>query len=340
MKDISSDCKKIIDEISQVIVGKRDVLEKILFGILANGHILFEDYPGLAKTMMAHCFSQVLGCDFRRVQFTPDLLPADITGTYVFNQKEMTFNLRKGPIFTNILLTDEINRAPPKTQAALLEAMQEKQVTLEGDTYPLDEPFFVMATQNPIEYEGTYPLPEAQLDRFLVKLRVGYPTRKQEKEILDRRKERKTDEYSLKKIVNAKKVVEMQKACEDVYIHADIEKYIVDIVYNTRETASIEVGASPRGSLALFKLSRARAAYFGRDFVIPDDIKEMVLPALSHRIILKPEVWYTKVTERTLLESIVEKIPVPKVEELEERIEVHEAESGSIESESSTNGEP
>lgn len=329
MKDISSDCERIIDEISKVIVGKRDVLERIMFSILANGHILFEDYPGLAKTMMAHCFSQVLGCNFRRVQFTPDLLPADITGTYVFNQKEMTFNLRKGPVFTNILLTDEINRAPPKTQAALLEAMQEKQVTLEGDTYLLDEPFIVMATQNPIEYEGTYPLPEAQLDRFLVKLRVGYPTRKQEKEILDRRKERRTDEFSLKKVVNTKKIVEMQKACEDVYVHEDIEKYMVDIVYNTRELASIEVGASPRGSLALFKLARARAAYFGRDFVIPDDVKEMVLPALSHRIILKPEIWYTKVTEITILDSIVEKIPVPKVEELEERIEVHTAESGS-----------
>jgi MoxR-like ATPase len=326
MKDISQDCTKIIDEISKVIVGKTDVLEKILFGILANGHILFEDFPGLAKTMMAHCFSQVLGCDFRRVQFTPDLLPADITGTYVFNQKEMTFILRKGPVFTNILLTDEINRAPPKTQAALLEAMQEKQVTLEGDTYPLAEPFIVMATQNPIEYEGTYPLPEAQLDRFLVKLEVGYPTREQEKEILERRKERKTDEYSLDKVVNTEKVLDMQRACEDVYIHDDIEKYIVDIVYNTREMATIEVGASPRGSLALFKLARARAAYFGRDFVIPDDVKEMVIPALSHRIILKPEVWYTKVTEKSILESIVEKIPVPKVEELEKKIEVHEKE--------------
>ena len=329
MRDISSECTQIIDEISKVIVGKQDVLERILFGILANGHILFEDYPGLAKTMMAHCFSQVLGCNFRRIQFTPDLLPADITGTYVFNQKEMTFNLRKGPIFTNILLTDEINRAPPKTQAALLEAMQEKQVTLEGETYPLDEPFIVMATQNPIEYEGTYPLPEAQLDRFLVKLEVGYPTRKQEIEILERRKERKTDEFTLKKIVNTEKVVEMQKACEDVYVHGDIEKYIVDIVYSTRETASVEVGASPRGSLALFKLARARAAYMGRDFVIPDDVKEMVLPALSHRIILKPEVWYTKVTEKIILENIVEKVPVPKVEELEERIEVHTAKTES-----------
>lgn len=329
MKDISQDCKKIIDEISKVIVGKRDVLERIMFAILANGHILFEDYPGLAKTMMAHCFSQVLGCNFRRVQFTPDLLPADITGTYVFNQKEMTFNLRKGPIFTNILLTDEINRAPPKTQAALLEAMQERQVTLEGDTYPLEEPFIVMATQNPIEYEGTYPLPEAQLDRFLVKLQVGYPTRKQEKEILDRRKERKTDAFQLKRIADARKVIAMQKVCEEVYIHEDIEKYIVEIVYNTRELASIEVGASPRGSLALFKLGRARAAYMGRDFVIPDDVKEMVIPALSHRVILKPEIWYTKVTEISILGNIVEKIPVPKVEELEERIEVHVAQSGS-----------
>lgn len=317
MKDISSDCEKITDEISKVIVGKREVLEKIMFSILANGHILFEDYPGLAKTMIARCFSQVLGCDFKRVQFTPDLLPADITGTYVFNQKEMTFNLRRGPVFTNILLADEINRAPPKTQAALLEAMQEKQVTLEGDTYVLDEPFIVMATQNPIEYEGTYPLPEAQLDRFLVKLQVGYPTRGQEKEILDRRKERMRDDFQLKKVVETRKVLEMQKACEEVFIHGDVEKYIVDIVYSTRETPSIEVGSSPRGSLALFKLARARAAYFGRDFVIPDDVKEMVIPALSHRVILKPEVWYTKVTETSILDSIVEKVPVPKVEDVE-----------------------
>ncbi|MBU7009972.1 MAG: MoxR family ATPase [Theionarchaea archaeon] len=331
MKEISSDCIRIIDEISKVIVGKRNVIEKIMFGILANGHILFEDYPGLAKTMMARCFSQVLGLDFKRVQFTPDLLPADITGTYVFNQKEMTFNLRKGPVFTNILLTDEINRAPPKTQAALLEAMQEKQVTLEGDTYPLEEPFIVMATQNPIEYEGTYPLPEAQLDRFLVKLQVGYPSRKDEKEILERRKERKTDEFFLSKIVDAERITEMQQVCEEVYVHEDIEKYMVDIVYNTRVAASIEVGASPRGSLALFKLARARAAYFGRDFVIPDDVKEMVLSALSHRIILKPEVWYTKVTERSILEGIIEKIPVPKVEGMvkEEVVKVQSSHSKS-----------
>lgn len=322
MKDISQDCTRIIEAISQVIVGKRQVLEKIMCGILARGHILFEDYPGLAKTMMARCFSDVLGCSFKRIQFTPDLLPADITGTYIFNQKDMTFNLRKGPIFTNMLLADEINRAPPKTQAALLEAMQEYQVTLEGDTYPLEEPFLVMATQNPIEYEGTYPLPEAQLDRFLIKLDVGYPSKEEEKEILKRRKERKTDEFTLEEIVSSQKVVDMQQVCEDVFIHEDIEKYIVDIVHSTRITPSIEVGGSPRASLALFKLARARAAFHGRDFVIPDDVKEMVLPVLTHRIILKPEVWYTKVTERMVLESILEKVPVPKVEELTDDIEI------------------
>ena len=322
MKDISQDCTRIIEAISQVIVGKRQVLEKIMCGILARGHILFEDYPGLAKTMMARCFSDVLGCSFKRIQFTPDLLPADITGTYIFNQKDMTFNLRKGPIFTNMLLADEINRAPPKTQAALLEAMQEYQVTLEGDTYPLEEPFLVMATQNPIEYEGTYPLPEAQLDRFLIKLDVGYPSKEEEKEILKRRKERKTDEFTLEEIVSSQKVVDMQQVCEDVFIHEDIEKYIVDIVHSTRITPSIEVGGSPRASLALFKLARARAAFHGRDFVIPDDVKEMVLPVLTHRIILKPEVWYTKVTERMVLESILEKVPVPKVEELIDDIEI------------------
>ena len=314
MKDIGAECTKIIDEISTVIVGKQAVLEQILFTILANGHILFEDYPGLAKTLIAFCFSQTLGCDFKRVQFTPDLLPADITGTYIYNQKDMSFDLRRGPVFTNILLTDEINRAPPKTQAALLEAMQEQQVTLEGDTYKMGEPFIVMATQNPIEYEGTYPLPEAQLDRFLMKISVGYPTREEEKEILRRRKERKEDDVHIKKMVTTQKVVEMQKVCEDVFVHEDIEKYIVDIVHRTREHPSVEVGASPRGSLALFKLARARAAYGGRDYVLPDDVKCIVMPALRHRLILKPEIWYTRVSEDAILEQIVDTVPVPKVE--------------------------
>lgn len=314
MKDISTDCAKIIDEISTVIVGKQNVLEQILFAILANGHILFEDYPGLAKTLIAYCFSQALGCDFKRVQFTPDLLPADITGTYVYNQKDMSFDLRKGPVFTNILLTDEINRAPPKTQAALLEAMQERQVTLEGDTYKMAEPFIVLATQNPIEYEGTYPLPEAQLDRFLMKISVGYPTREGEKEIIERRKERKEDEVHIKKVATTQKVIEMQKVCEEVFVHEDIEKYIVDVVYRTREHSSVEVGASPRGSLALFKLARARAAYAGRDYVLPDDVKQLVMPTLRHRLILKPEIWYTRVSEDAILEQIVEAVPVPKVD--------------------------
>lgn len=311
---VREDCIRIMDEISTVIVGKRDVMEHILFSILSNGHILFEDYPGLAKTLMAYCFSQALGCDFKRIQFTPDLLPADITGTYIYNQKDMTFNLRKGPIFTNLLLADEINRAPPKTQSALLEAMQERQVTLEGDTHRMAEPFIVMATQNPIEYEGTYPLPEAQLDRFLIKISVGYPSRDQEIEIIERRKERKEDDIHIKKVVNAQKVMEMQRACEEVFIHHDIQQYIVDVVQATREHSSVEVGASPRGSLALFKLARAQAAYHGRDFVLPDDIKNVVMPALRHRIILKPEIWYTRVREDTVLAQILEKIPVPKVE--------------------------
>jgi MoxR-like ATPase len=311
---IREDCIRIMDEINTVIVGKRDVMEHILFSILSNGHILFEDYPGLAKTLMAYCFSQALGCEFKRIQFTPDLLPADITGTYIYNQKDMTFNLRKGPIFTNLLLADEINRAPPKTQSALLEAMQERQVTLEGDTHRMAEPFIVMATQNPIEYEGTYPLPEAQLDRFLIKISVGYPSRDQEIEIIERRKERKEDDIHIKKVVDAQKVTEMQKACEEVFIHHDIQQYIVDVVQATREHSSVEVGASPRGSLALFKLARARAAYLGRDFVLPDDIKNVVMPALRHRIILKPEIWYTRVREDAVLAQILEKIPVPKVE--------------------------
>ncbi|MBU7015094.1 MAG: MoxR family ATPase [Theionarchaea archaeon] len=303
-----------MDEISTVIVGKRDVMELILCAILSHGHILFEDYPGLAKTLMAYCFSQTLGCTFKRVQFTPDLLPADITGTYIYNQKDMTFDLRKGPIFTNVLLADEINRAPPKTQSALLEAMQERQVTLEGDTHKMAEPFIVMATQNPIEYEGTYPLPEAQLDRFLIKMSVGYPSREQEIAIIERRKERKEDDVHVERVVDSRKIMKMQKACEEVFIHHDIQQYIVDMVQATRDHPSVEVGASPRGSLALFKLARARAALRGRDFVLPDDVKDVAMPALRHRIILKPEIWYTRVSEDTVLAQILDKIPVPKVE--------------------------
>ena len=303
----------VIDEVCKVIVGKRHVLEQVMLGILASGHILFEDYPGLAKTLIAKSFAMTLGCRFRRVQFTPDLLPADITGTYVFDQKTGDFHLRKGPIFTNILLADEINRAPPKTQAALLEAMQERQVTLDGETHRLDNPFIVVATQNPIELEGTYPLPEAQIDRFMMKVRIGYPNLEQEKEILRRRLQRKSDEINLDKIADPQILAEMQGKIEDIHIDEDIMGYIVEIVQATRKHTRVDIGASPRGSLALLKLSKARALLLGRDYVIPDDVKDVAVPALCHRIILKTEYWFREVSPESILEQILSQIPVPKL---------------------------
>lgn len=305
----------VLGEVKKAIVGKDEVLRLILTTILADGHILLEDLPGLAKTLMAKSFAKALGVQFTRVQFTPDLLPSDILGVSVFNQKTLEFEFRKGPVFTNILLADEINRAPPKTQSALLEAMQEKQVTIDGNTYRLPKPFIVIATQNPIEQEGTYPLPEAQLDRFLVRLRVGYPSKEEEKEILRRRMVRKKEEVDVTLVLTPEEVVEMQRAVEDVYVSDAILEYITDIVTATREDRrEIEIGASPRGSLALLKLSRAYASLKGRDYVIPDDVKAVAVPALSHRLILKRELWYTKVSQESIMEKILERVPVPKFE--------------------------
>ena len=315
IEEVSSKGNAVLEEVKKAIVGKDEVLKLILTTILADGHILLEDLPGLAKTLMAKSFATALGVKFKRVQFTPDLLPSDILGVSVFNQKTLEFEFKKGPIFTNILLADEINRAPPKTQSALLEAMQERQVTIEGKTYELERPFIVVATQNPIEQEGTYPLPEAQLDRFLVRLRVGYPTKGQEIEILRRRMARKKEEVDITPILTPEEVVEMQRAIEDVYVSDSILEYITDIVVATREDKKeIEVGASPRGSLALLKLSRAYAALEGRDYVIPDDVKAVAVPALSHRLILKRELWYTRVSQESIMEKILERVPVPKFE--------------------------
>ncbi len=306
---------QILAEVEKAIVGKREVLKLLLTTILADGHILIEDLPGLAKTLMAKSFASALGVRFRRVQFTPDLLPSDILGVSVFNQKTLEFEFKRGPVFTNILLADEINRAPPKTQSALLEAMQERQVTVEGKTYILERPFIVIATQNPIEQEGTYPLPEAQLDRFLIRLRVGYPAKYEEIEILKRRIARKREEVDISRITTPEQVVEMQRAIEDVYVSDAVLEYITDIVTATRENKrEIDVGASPRGSLALLKLSRAYAALEGRDYVIPDDVKAIAVPALSHRLILKRELWYTKVSQENVMQRLLEKVPVPKFE--------------------------
>jgi len=304
----------ILDEVEKAIVGKRVVLEKVLLAVLCDGHVLIEDYPGLAKTLMAKTFAAALGCDFKRVQFTPDLLPADITGTYVFDRKTSEFVLRRGPVFTNILLADEINRSPPKTQAALLEAMQERQTTLEGETHPLDRPFVVIATQNPIEYEGTYPLPEAQIDRFLMRIGIGYPTREQEREILSRRIHRKEDEVRVGRVSSPAQVVAMQSSIEEVHVDEALESYIVEIASRTRTHAQVEVGASPRGSLALLKLARARAALRGRDFVVPDDVKEIAVEGLAHRLILKPDPWIKGVLPSAIVNEVLAAVPVPKVD--------------------------
>ncbi len=304
---------RILDEVGKAIVGKQPVLEKILLAILSDGHLLFEDYPGLAKTLMARCFASSIGCEFKRIQFTSDLLPADITGSYVLNRSTSSFEIRKGPIFCNILLADEINRAPPRTQSALLESMQERQVTIESSTFKLDSPFIVFATQNPIEYEGTYPLPEAQLDRFIMKIGIGYPTPADEAEILERRTRRQRDEVEIEKIVSKEDILEMQKLVEQVHIEPQLEKYIVNIVSKTRTHSSVEVGASPRGSLSILKLSKANAWLHQRNYVLPDDIKEIAVPALSHRIILTPDQWIRGTNPQLIIEDILKKVDVPKV---------------------------
>ena len=311
LEDAGQTCRKIITQVKKVIVGKDPVLEKVMLALLANSHILFEDYPGLAKTLLARSFAMSMGCDFSRIQFTPDLLPADITGTNIYNVKSADFELRRGPVFTNILLADEINRAPPKTQAALLEAMQERQTTLDGKTYPLQNPFIVMATQNPIEYEGVYPLPEAQLDRFLVKLQLGYPTRMEEIEIMRRRMIRAKEDVFLDPAADSDTILDLQKAVEEIHVDDDVLGYVADIVQATRKQRQIEVGASPRGSLAIFKLSRARAVFHGRDYVIPDDVKEVAASALTHRLIMKAESWAKGTNPNQILEDILKTVPVP-----------------------------
>jgi MoxR-like ATPase len=284
-----------------------------MVAFLANGHVLIEDFPGLAKTTMARAFSSSMGCKFKRIQFVSDLLPADILGTYVYNQRTSDFSLMKGPVFTNILLADEINRAPPKTQSALLEAMQERQVTIEGETYVLERPFIVIATENPIEYEGVYPLPEAQVDRFMMRISMGYPSLNEEKEIIDRRKDRGKDDFDINVIADTQKIVEMQKVVESVHVDDDIERYMVEIVQATRGLPRVDLGASPRGSLALWHLARANALLDGRDYVIPDDVKSIAIQALSHRLILKAGPWLAGLKAEKIIDDIISKTPVPKV---------------------------
>jgi MoxR-like ATPase len=308
---------RVLDEVEKAVVGKREALELLLLGVLADGHVLIEDYPGLAKTLMARSFARTMSMDFSRIQFTPDLMPSDVTGSSVYNQREADFEFRPGPIFANLLLADEINRAPPKTQAALLEAMQERQVTTEGQTRRLGPPFLVLATQNPIEYEGTYPLPEAQLDRFLLRMSVGYPSREDELHLLTSRAERGQDEVELTAVIDRDSLRAMQAACEEVFVSEPVGLYMVDIVAATRDAQSVQVGASPRGSLALLKLSRCRAALDGRDYVTPDDVKSVVVPALAHRLTLRPELWVQRVSAEDVVRERLESVPTPAAEDLE-----------------------
>ena len=309
-------CGDVLDEVERAVVGKRDALELVLTGFIADGHVLLEDYPGLAKTLAARSFAQVLSMQYSRIQFTPDLMPSDVTGSSIWNQRDADFEFRPGPIFTNLLLADEINRAPPKTQAALLEAMQERQATIEGETHPLGPPFLVIATQNPIEYEGTYPLPEAQLDRFLLRTAFGYPSRDDEVEVLGRRLERQVDEIELRPVVDRETLLAMQQAVEQVHVAESIQRYCVDVVAATRESQSSAVGASPRGSLALLKLARCGAALAGRDYVLPDDVKAIAVPALAHRLVLRPELWVQRISAEDVVRDVLDGVPTPAAEDV------------------------
>ena len=306
--------REVVLALGRIVVGKDEVLERILAGLLANGHVLIEDYPGLAKTLIARLLAQALDLGFRRIQFTPDLLPSDITGGFLYDQREGRFEFRPGPVFTNLLLADEINRATPKTQAALLEAMQESQVTVEGQSFPLAQPFLVIATQNPIELEGTYPLPEAQLDRFLLRVAVGYPQADAERAILRIRRERRTDEVAVPVLVTRAELLAMQQALEDVFVSDALEQYIVALAQATRSDSRVALGASPRGSLAVLKLARAEAAIRGREFVLPDDVKAVAVVALAHRMVLRPELWVSRTTPAQVVESLLLQVPAPAAE--------------------------
>jgi MoxR-like ATPase len=305
---------RIVEEVSKAVLGKRGKIEAALAGLLTGGHVLIEDYPGLAKTLLAKSLASATGLAFKRIQFTSDLLPADVTGSYILDRNSSKFEMRRGPIFTNVLLADEINRAPPRTQSALLEAMQEKQVTVEGETMKLDEPFWVIATQNPIEYEGTYPLPEAQLDRFIMRLEMGYPTREEEVSVLADRNERRRDEAEIAPVVDRSRLQRMQSEVEEVHVDRALEEYMVELVEATRKHRDVELGASPRGSLALLKLSKARTWMQGREFVLPDDVKAMALYALPHRLLIRPERWMSGLKPTDVVAGILNQVPVPKVE--------------------------
>ncbi|MGH3643320.1 MAG: AAA family ATPase [Mycobacterium sp.] len=305
-------CEAVLDEIQRVVVGRRPALTLILTAVLARGHVLIEDLPGLGKTLIARCFAAALGLEFKRVQFTPDLLPADLLGSTIYDMRSGRFEFRPGPIFSNLLLADEINRTPPKTQAALLEAMAERQVSIDGVTHGLPEPFIVLATDNPIEYEGTYPLPEAQLDRFTIRLELRYLSELDEAAMLRRRLDRGSDEPTVERVVDASGLIAMRESVEQVTVHQDVLQYVVSLATASRQHPQVAVGASPRAELDLVQLSRARALLAGRDYVIPEDVKALAVPAMAHRISLRPEMWVRQVRTADVAEELLRRLPVPR----------------------------
>jgi len=310
METVQEVAKRIVDNVEKVIIGKRQQVEQTVIALLCQGHVLIEDVPGVGKTMLAKTIARSLGCTFQRIQFTPDMLPSDVTGVSVFNQKTREFEFRPGPIMAQIVLTDEINRATPKTQSALLEAMEEKQVTVDGVTYPLQKPFLVLATQNPIEYEGTFPLPEAQLDRFMLRISLGYPSPADEIRMLDSQ-QRVHPVETVEQVVSAEALLQAQEAVKEVHIDDQIKEYIVELVNTSRKHPDIYLGASPRGSLALYKTAQAKAAVEGRDYVIPDDVKALAIPALAHRLIVSPAARIKNVDARVVVQAILDSVPVP-----------------------------
>ncbi|WP_433228300.1 AAA family ATPase [Actinomadura formosensis] len=310
--DAAALCRAVLGEIERAVVGKRDALELVLTGILASGHVLIEDLPGLGKTLMARAFATVLGLDFARVQFTPDMLPADLTGGTVYDPRTSDVKFRPGPVFTQLLLADEINRTPPKTQAALLEAMEERQVSADGESRPLPRPFIVLATDNPIEYEGTYPLPEAQLDRFALRIRLGYLTSGEESEMINRRLSRGAAAPSLRALAGPEQVLAMRDRVEEVHVDDGIVRYAVAISAATRAHAKVTVGASSRATLGVVQVARARALLADRDHVLPEDVKAVAVPALAHRLVLQPEMWVRQVTGEDLVTEVLEQVPVPR----------------------------
>ena len=307
--------QRILDEVERAVVGKRPSLTLVLSAVLAGGHVLIEDFPGLGKTLAARSFATTLGLEFTRAQFTPDLLPGDLTGSFVYDQRAQEFVFRRGPLFTGLLLADEINRTPPKTQSALLEAMQERQITVEGQTFRLARPFHVLATANPVEYEGTYPLPEAQLDRFLMRVSFGYPTESQELDVLRNRVARQREEVALEQVTDAAGLLAMQDAVETVFVDDTVAAYCVELASATRDHQHTLLGASPRGSLALMLVGRAHAVLRGRDYVTPEDVKAVAVAVLAHRITVRPELWMSNVTGRTVVDSVLATVPTPSPRE-------------------------